>query len=140
MYFFYFIYVYTLINLKQQPVKIMGKNFKSYATSQIHFPREREGSLTAKGPNLSFKIWYGLTVHIIRFSNYKQNFQNCLPQQNSSKLRKFRTLRTKIQIYVIDFQISDHRQRTQENWSEPTTFRSIRPPITRITRIPRISQ
>ena len=43
---------------------------------------------------------------------------------------EFRTLRTKIQIYVIDFQISDHRQRTQENWSEPTRFRSIHPPIT----------
>ena len=45
----------------------MGKNTKSYATTQVHFPREREGSLTAKGPNLSFKIWYRLTVHIIRF-------------------------------------------------------------------------
>ena len=45
----------------------MGKNIKSYATTQVHFPREREGSLTAKGPNFSFKIWYGLTVHIIRF-------------------------------------------------------------------------
>ena len=66
---FLFFYVYIYINklLKQGPVKIMGKNFKSYATSQVHFPREREGSLTAKGPNLSFKIWYGLTVHIIRF-------------------------------------------------------------------------
>ena len=53
----------------------MGKNIKSYATTQIHFPREREGSLMAKGPNLSFTIWYGLTVHIICFSNYKQNFQ-----------------------------------------------------------------
>ena len=58
----------------------MGKNIKSYATTQVHFPREREGSLTAKGPNLSFTIWYNLTVHIIRFSNYMQNFQNCLPQ------------------------------------------------------------
>ena len=54
--------------------------------------------------------------------------------------REFRTLRTKTQIYVIDFQIPDHRQRTQENWSEPTTFRSIRPPIMRITRILRILQ
>ena len=54
--------------------------------------------------------------------------------------REFRTLRTIIKTYVIDFQISDHRQRTQENWSESTRFRSIRPPITRITRIPRISQ
>ena len=30
-------------------------------------PREREGSLTAKVPNILFTIWYGLTVHIIRF-------------------------------------------------------------------------
>ena len=54
--------------------------------------------------------------------------------------REFRTLRTIIKTYVIDFQISDHRQRTQENWSKSTRFRSIRPPVTRITRIPRISQ
>ena len=27
-------------------------------------PQEREGHLTAKSPNLSAKIWYGLTVHI----------------------------------------------------------------------------
>ena len=53
---------------------------------------------------------------------------------------EFRTLRTIIKTYVVDFQISDHRQRTQENWSESTRFRSIRPLITRITRIPRISQ
>ena len=48
-------------------VRYMGKNIKSYATTKVHSPREREGSLTAPGPNLSFKIWYGLTVHIIRF-------------------------------------------------------------------------
>ena len=42
----------------------MGKNIKSYATTQVHFPWEREGSLMAKSPNLSAKIWYGLTVHI----------------------------------------------------------------------------
>ena len=62
-----FVFVHISINLKQRPVQNMGKNIKSYATTQVHFPREREGSLTAKGPNLSFKIWYGLTVHIIRF-------------------------------------------------------------------------
>ena len=56
------------------------------------------------------------------------------------ELREFRALRTKINTYVIDFQISDHRQRTQENWSESTRFCSIRPPITRITRVPHISQ
>ena len=58
----------------------------------------------------------------------------------SRELREFRALRTKINTYVIDFQISDHRQRTQENWSESTRFCSIRPPITRITRILHISQ
>ena len=51
----------------------MGKNIKSYATTPSPFPWEREGSLTAKVLNLSFKIWYSLTVHIIRF--YRQNFQ-----------------------------------------------------------------
>ena len=56
------------------------------------------------------------------------------------ELREFHALRTKINTYVIDFQISDHRQRTQENWSESTRFCSIRPPITRITQVPCISQ
>ena len=28
----------------------MGKNIKSYATTPSPFPREREGSLTAKSP------------------------------------------------------------------------------------------
>ena len=49
------------------------------------------------------------------------------------ELRKFCTLRTKIHAYVINFQISDHRQRNQENWSESSRFRSIRPLITQIT-------
>ena len=40
---------------------------------QSPFPQEREGSLTAKVLNPSFKVRYGLTVHIIRF--YRQNFQ-----------------------------------------------------------------
>ena len=131
----------------------MGKNIKSYATTQVHFPQEREGSLMAKGPNLLFTIWYGLTVHIIRFKITSKIFKIVFPSQipvnyadsvrfahTARESCKFHTLRTKIQIYVIDFQISDHRQRTQENWSEPTTFHSIRPPITRITRIPCISQ
>ena len=54
--------------------------------------------------------------------------------------REFRTLRTIIKTYLVHFQISDHRQRTQENWSESTRFRSIRPLITQIMRMPRISQ
>ena len=38
---------------------------------------------------------------------------------------EFRTLCTIIKTYVIDFQISDHRQRTQENWSESTRQRTL---------------
>ena len=62
------LYFFILFNkFITNPCKTMGKNIKSYATTQVHFPREREGSLMAKGPNLLFTIWYGLTVHIIRF-------------------------------------------------------------------------
>ena len=46
-------------------MKNMGKNIKSYATvPKSIFPWEREGYLMAKSPNISAKIWYGLTVHI----------------------------------------------------------------------------
>ena len=55
----------------------MGKNIKSYATTQVHFPREREGSLTAKTskcPNLSAKIWLNRTHWFLnlqaKFFNY----------------------------------------------------------------------
>ena len=41
----------------------MGKNIKSYATTQVHFPREREGSLTAKCPNVQiFWLKYGTAL------------------------------------------------------------------------------
>ena len=77
----------------------MGKKFKSYATTQQSiFPREREGSLTAKSPNLSAKIWYGLTVHIrffvFKFTIYKQNFSNLHLSfgKISSKLYKFHAI------------------------------------------------
>ena len=65
----------------------MGKNIKSYATTQVHSPgkgrealRQKVLNLSFKNTvrlnrtqnctgvlNLSFKIRYGLTVHIIRF-------------------------------------------------------------------------
>ena len=51
----------------------MGKNIKSYATTQIHSPGEGEGSLTANNPNLS-------ATNVIRlnrthpFLNLQQNF------------------------------------------------------------------
>ena len=47
VFFFPFFCIYYN-KFKQQPVQNMGKNIKSYATTQVHFPREREGSLTAK--------------------------------------------------------------------------------------------
>ena len=39
------VFLYILINLKQQPVKIMGKNIKSYATTQVHSPGEGREAL-----------------------------------------------------------------------------------------------
>ena len=54
----------------------MGKNIKSYATTQVHFPGKGREALRQKVLNLLFKIRYGLTVHIIRFLKfYRQNFQ-----------------------------------------------------------------
>ena len=38
-----------------------------YHVLLMYFPQAREGSLMAKSPNLSAKIWYGLTVHICFF-------------------------------------------------------------------------
>ena len=41
----------SIINFKKtRPMQNMGKNIKSYATTPSPFPREREGSLTAKSP------------------------------------------------------------------------------------------
>ena len=53
-----------------------GYKYQKLCHNPSPLPRGREGSLTAKSPNLSAKkIWYSLTVHI-RFQIYKQNFSN----------------------------------------------------------------
>ena len=39
----------------------------------VHFPGKGREALRQKVVNLSFKVRYGLTVHIIHF--YRQNFQ-----------------------------------------------------------------
>ena len=52
----------------------MGKNIKSYATTPSPFPGKGREALRQKVLNLSFKIRYGLTVHIIRF--YRQKVPN----------------------------------------------------------------
>ena len=38
---------------------------------QVHSPGKGSEALRQKVLNLSFKIWYGLTVHIIRFYGKK---------------------------------------------------------------------
>ena len=48
--YFSSIFMYDKFNKFYRPVSIMGKNIKSYATTPSPFPREREGSLTAKSP------------------------------------------------------------------------------------------
>ena len=118
----------------------MGKNIKSYATTQIHFPREREGSLTAKGPNLSFTIWYGLTVHIIRFSNYKQNFQKLSSPVKFQRITQIphssppqSTNSPKFAHFTLCFRHLP-RQRTLQNSSELRKFHAVRPHSPRITR------
>ena len=129
----------------------MGKNIKSYATTQVHFPREREGSLTAKGPNLSFKNMVRLnrTSFFAFKKNYKHNFQNYLSQSNSGELRKFHAIRphspriTQNSHILLTYSILCFRhllqQRTLQNSSELRRFRTIRPHSPRITRIPHTS-
>ena len=93
----------------------------------VHFPRERERSLTAKSPNISAKIWYGLTVHIRFFVLNLQakffKFPLLSFGKISSELYKFRTIRPRIPRmtqnmhhllihYTLCFQMPDHRQRT----------------------------
>ena len=56
----------------------MGKNIKSYATTQVHSPGEGREALRQKkkkkSPNLSVKISYNLTV-LIRFQITNKIFQ-----------------------------------------------------------------
>ena len=122
----------------------MGKNIKSYATTQVHSPREREGSLTAKGPNLLFTIWYGLTVHIIHFKITSKIFKIVFPSQipanyaNSAQfactVREFHKIRTiQLTCYTLCFSHLS-RQRTLQNSSELRKFRAIRPHSPRITQ------
>ena len=60
----------------------MGKNIKSYATTQVHSPQEREGSLMAKSPNLSAKIrlnrthsFLKLQAKVFKFTLYANSAQ-----------------------------------------------------------------
>ena len=81
----------------------MGKNIKSYATIPSPFPREREGSLTAKvlkffvlnmvrlnrTPYSHLKI-YGLTVHIIQnFSIFSKTSHKVIIPANYADSAQF---------------------------------------------------
>ena len=51
------------------------------------------------------------------------------------ELRELHAFCTKIHPHLIHyFQISDHRQRTPENWSKSTRFHAVRPQLLRITQ------
>ena len=123
----------------------MGKNFKSYATTQVHFPREREGSLTAKSPNLLFKnmIWLNRTYYSLlnftskifqnlvfqaKFKQIKQNLLNLLIY--SANCAKFAPI---INLFVLCFRHLPW-QRTLWNSSELRKFCAIHPHSPRITR------
>ena len=83
----------------------MGKNIKSYATTQVHFPWEREGSLTAKGPkSLVYNmVWLNRTYYSLlklqaKFSKLSPPVKTPAIYANSAQfahtVRKFRKIRT----------------------------------------------
>ena len=108
----------------------MGKNIKSYATTQVHFPREREGSLTAKGSkSLVYNMvqlnrtYYSLFKLQAKFSKLSSpgkipaNYANSA--QFAPTVREFRKIRT----FYIMFQMPAPAE-------NPAKFQ-------RITQIPR---
>ena len=119
---------------------------------QVHSPGKGREALRQKVLNPSFKIRYGLTVHIIRFLKfYRQNFsifQNC-PIKSIFLLRKFRAvcphspriMQNSHILLTYSILCFRHllRQRTLENSSELCRFHMIRPHSPRITRIPHTS-
>ena len=125
----------------------MGKNIKSYATIPSPFPREREGSLTAKvlkffvlnmvrlnrTPYSHLKI-YGLTVHIIQnFSIFSKTSHKVIIPANYADSTQFahtvRELRETRTFLLNLFYIMFQAPAPAEN---PGKFQ-------RITQIPRSS-
>ena len=111
----------------------MGKNIKSYATTQVHFPQEMEEGLTAKSPNLSFKIWYGLTVHI-PFHITGIIFQSLSFGQSYSELHKIRSIHPKYPPPFNNALCFRHlpQQRKLRNSSELRKFHAVCPHSLRI--------
>ena len=126
----------------------MGKNIKSYATTQVHSPGKGREALRQK-------------VQIFRLNRVRLNrtyysllnftskiFQNCSKiwsfGQNSSKLSKIHSIRSYIPQITQNSHIlltystlcfrHSHRQRTLWNSSELCKFRATRPHSPQITR------
>ena len=117
---------------------------------QVHSPGKGREALRQKVLNLSFKIRYGLTVHIIRLLKikkfYRQNFQffKIVPSSkipanyaNSTQFATQSANYAKFAHFVnISYLCFRHlpRQRTLQNSSELRKFRAIRPHSSRMTR------
>ena len=126
--------------------KPYGKKSKPFVQNMVRLNRTYYSHLNfkkGKSPNLSFKTWYGLTIHIIRFYISQANFFKIGSfGQNSSELRKFcaicphspripRNLHYSL-TYTLCFRHLP-RQRTLRNSSELRKFHEIRPQSPRIT-------
>ena len=76
----------------------MGKNIKSYAITQVHFPWGRERSLMAKRPNVQiFWLKYGTVIlytFVSKFTSkiFKQNFSITYFGKISSELSRIRSI------------------------------------------------
>ena len=119
------------------PIKSNSSELRKFRAIRPHSPRIRQNS----------HIFANLFYYVSGTCSGREPWKITANYADSARFahtvresHEFHTLRTIIKTYLVYFQISDHRQRTQENWSESTRFRSIRPLITRITQIPRISQ
>ena len=60
----YFLYILINSKTKKNPCQTWVKQQKLCHKFQVHFPWEREGSLTVESPSLFAKVWCGLAVHI----------------------------------------------------------------------------
>ena len=69
MYFFLLLSNVTLIKFKKKKktCENMGKNIKSYATTQVHFPREREGGILLWESTLVVQTGFVSVVHYIGY-------------------------------------------------------------------------
>ena len=111
---------------------------------QVHSPGKGREALRQKVLNLSFKIWYGLTVHIIRLlkilqakfsivpsskipANYANSAQFATQSANYAKFAHF------VNISYLCFRHLP-RQRTLQNSSELRKFHAIRPHSSQMTR------